>query len=174
MPWSRGNGNDGVAVLRDSIYSADMDLDLDAEFRAIVTALDDAGVDYAVVGALALAVHGAPRATTDIDLLVRPETAERILQLVAALGFGHPALPMTFPDGMRMRRVTKLAEGDSLTLDLILVDPNLESVWATRASFETQAGPVRVISREALIQMKLAAGRTRDIADVERLREQDR
>ena len=151
-----------------------MALDLDAEFRAIVAAFDGAGIDYAVVGALALAVHGAPRATTDIDLLVRPESVDRILEVVAPLGFAHQALPMTFADGMRIRRVTKIAEGDSLTLDLILVDENLEPVWATRTSVATAAAAIRVVSRDALIRMKLAAGRSQDVADVERLREQDR
>jgi hypothetical protein len=89
-----------------------MALELDAEFRAVVGALDREGLEYAVVGALALAVHGAPRATTDIDLLVRPEAIQRVLSVVAELGFALPALPMKFSDGMRVQRVTKIDEGD--------------------------------------------------------------
>ena len=84
------------------------------------------------------------------------------------------ALPMKFSDGMQLQRVTRIEEGDAVTLDLILVDDNLDPVWATRTPISTRTGSIRVISRDALIAMKLAAGRTRDIADVERLREMDR
>ena len=163
-----------MAASERTLYIRLVELDLDLELRRVVGALQREGLDYAIVGAFALAVHGAPRATTDIDLLVLPESVERILSLVAPLGYDLRALPMTFPDGMRLQRVTKIVEGESVTLDLILVDDNLQSVWASRAPFETDTGSIMVISREALIQMKLAAGRTRDIADVERLRELDR
>jgi hypothetical protein len=151
-----------------------MPLDLETEFRAIVGVLEREGLDYAVVGALALAVHGAPRATTDIDLLVPPDALDRILAVVSDIGYDEVALPMKFSDGMRMQRVTKLAEGDAVTLDLILVDENLEPVFASRTAIDTRTGPIRVVSRDALIRMKLASGRTRDLADVERLRELDR
>jgi hypothetical protein len=149
-------------------------LDLDTEFRSIIEALEREDIDYAVVGALALAIHGAPRATSDIDLLVLPDKLDRILEVVEQLGYDMRALPMKFSDGMQLQRVTRIEEGDAVTLDLILVDDNLDPVWATRTPISTRTGSIRVISRDALIAMKLAAGRTRDIADVERLREMDR
>jgi hypothetical protein len=149
-------------------------LDLDTEFRSIIEALEREDIDYAVVGALALAIHGAPRATSDIDLLVLPDELDRILEVVEQLGYDMRALPMKFSDGMQLQRVTRIEEGDAVTLDLILVDDNLDPVWATRTPISTRTGSIRVISRDALIAMKLAAGRTRDIADVERLREMDR
>ena len=151
-----------------------MAVDLLDELRTLVATLDERNLEYALVGALALAVHGAPRATTDIDLLVREESVEPALQVARGLGYDLEALPMTFSDGMRMRRVTKLAAGEAVTLDLILVDDNLLPAWSSRAPVETDMGPLWVISRSALIQMKLSAGRTRDLADVERLRELDR
>ena len=46
-----------------------MAVDLLDELRALLATLDEQGLEYALVGALALAVHGAPRATTDIDLI---------------------------------------------------------------------------------------------------------
>jgi hypothetical protein len=49
------------------------------ELRSIVSALDGAGVDYALVGGLAVAVWGAPRATKDIDLLIQPDALPRAM-----------------------------------------------------------------------------------------------
>lgn len=81
---------------------------------------------------------------------------------------------MQFPDGMRIRRVTKLSDGDALTLDLLLVDEPLAEVWASRKPVETELGTLQVIGREALIRMKIWSGRPRDLADVARLEEDDR
>ena len=151
-----------------------MGLDLYDELHRVGRALDEGGVAWALVGGLALAIHGAPRATTDIDLLVRPEDVDRALELVRPLGFRLQAGAMQFPDGMRIRRVTKLSDGDALTLDLLLVDEPLAEVWASRMPVETELGTLQVIGREALIRMKIWSGRPRDLADVARLEEDDR
>jgi predicted nucleotidyltransferase len=144
------------------------------QLRAILAALDDAGIEYALVGGLAVAVWGAPRATQDIDLLVRPESVDAIVAAIEPLGFRFRALPMTFSDGMQLQRVSKIEHGVLLTVDLLLVNGQLESAWASRRQLDVDGTPICVISREALIQMKLAAGRTRDVQDVERLEEVDR
>ena len=61
--------------------------DLAGEFEAVISALADHGIDYAVCGGLAMAIHGLPRATVDIDLLIRPEDEERVYAAVEPLGF---------------------------------------------------------------------------------------
>lgn len=151
-----------------------MALSLVDEFEGIVAALEAAGVDYALVGALAVAVHGCPRATADIELLVRPESLDHARAVARGSGFTLEALPLRFRDGVELRRLTKVVAGEHVTLDLILVNETLEPVWASRGPVETEAGPLRVVSRDALIAMKLASGRPQDVADVERLRELDR
>jgi len=144
-------------------------LDLFEEFQNLVKALNDRGIDYAVVGALALAIHGVPRATTDIDLLVRQEDVERILEVVAEFGFTLPAAPMTFSSGLSVQRVTKVQDEDTLMLDLVLVNPHLEEIWKSRTKIGTTNGSVWALSREGLIKMKSMSGRLADLADVERL-----
>lgn len=144
------------------------------QLATIVKALDQAGVEYALVGGLAVAVWGAPRATQDIDLLVRPESVDDIVAAIEPLGFRFRALPMTFSDGMQLQRVSKIEDGALLTLDLILVDQNLEPAWTSRLEFELDGAPIWVISRSALIQMKAAAGRPQDAADIQKLEELDR
>ncbi|KIG19634.1 hypothetical protein DB30_00143 [Enhygromyxa salina] len=147
------------------------------QLDSIVGALDAAGIEYGLVGGLAVAVWGAPRATQDIDLLVRPETVDAIMTTVEPLGFRLRALPMRFKDGMQLQRVSKIDGGALLTLDLIIVDDNLESVWASRQPLEVSdlgGRSIWVISRAALIQMKAAAGRPQDALDIQNLEEQDR
>ncbi len=151
-----------------------MPLNLFEETTALLAALERGDVPYAVAGALALAIHGVPRATTDIDLLVRPESLEAALQVASARGFGVQALPMRFSDGLEVRRSTKVEATEMLTLDLLVVNTNLEPVWASRERVLTGGGDVWVVSRAGLIEMKAWAGREQDLADIRRLRELDR
>lgn len=61
-----------------------------------------------------------------------------------------------------------------LTLDLLLVNENLEPVWAARQRVSTERGDVWVVSRQGLIDMKAWAAREQDLADIRRLEELDR
>jgi predicted nucleotidyltransferase len=62
-------------------------------------------------------------------------------------------------------------EGQPLMLDALLVDGPLNGAWNDRQSAEIEGGRVRVVSRESLIALKLAAGRPQDLVDVQRLEE---
>jgi hypothetical protein len=105
---------------------------------------------------------------------VRREDLDRAVQVAIAQGFDIVALRMTFRDGMELQRVTRAREGELLTLDFLVVNQDLEPVWASRTRFAVGSGELSVISRDALIQMKAVAGRPQDIADIERLRGIDR
>ena len=112
---------------------AAMALDLIAELEALIESFERGGVEYALCGGLAVAVHGHPRATMDIDVLVRAEQLASAIQVARALGFDLPARKMIF--GLRagtpreMQRVSKL---DLETNTLIIVGPGLEGVWDGR------------------------------------------
>lgn len=144
-------------------------LDLFEESLQLLAAIERAELDYAVAGAVALAIHGAPRATADLDLLVRGEDADHILAIAHARGFAVAAAPMRVGAGIELRRVTKIADEDALTLDLLLVNESLESAWHSRQRVESAEGALWVVSREGLIQMKAQAGRDQDLADIRRL-----
>jgi hypothetical protein len=64
--------------------------------------------------------------------------------------------------------------GDLMTLDLMIVDKNLESVWASRTRLPFGGGQVWVVSRDALIGMKARAARPHDLMDIQNLKEGDR
>ncbi len=152
-----------------------MSTDLFDALFVVTGALERAGIDYGLVGGLAVAVHGAPRATTDIDLLIAPDNADRAVALAKEAGFRFEALPQRFSDGMRLRRVTRIEQGESLTVDFMLADPFLQAAWDSRERYDAGDGRhLWVVGREALIAMKVQAGRAKDLADIERLTDLDR
>lgn len=145
-------------------------VDVYAELVAILRAFEDAGVEYALCGALALAVHGAPRATKDIDVIARKEDLERIRALARAAGFVFEALPMTFASsGVEIQRFSKLVDGRPLMLDVLWLIPVLEGVWRDRQRVPWHDGSLTVVSRDGLITLKLTAGRAQDLVDIQRL-----
>ncbi len=149
-------------------------MDFFRELTVLAGALDVAGIDYALCGGVALAIHGAPRATQDIDLLVRPEAVELLRKTAHACGFTFASLPMDLSSGITVLRFTKLIEGQPFMLDALLVGPSTERVWQDRQTAEVDGGTLRVVSREGLVSLKLAAGRPQDLVDVQRLRELER
>jgi hypothetical protein len=156
----------------------DSGVDLFAEVVILAAALDAAAVDYAICGGVALAIHGAPRATKDIDILAREADVPRLREVVRGCGFTLEALPMTFSSsGVSIQRFTKVwTDGRSLMLDVLLAEGALDSVWQTRsriafATSDEAPNALSVVSREGLITLKLAAGRPQDIVDIQRLKE---
>lgn len=147
--------------------------DLVAELEAIAAALSDRGIEYAVCGGLAVAMHGHVRATRDIDLLVPNASADATLDALASIGFDVRALPMTFGAGTsaerRVQRVSKTGTNELITVDLILVEPSFPAVWSGRMTFARGDVRLPVVSRSGLIAMKRLAGRPQDLADIEAL-----
>ncbi len=140
---------------------------LNPDFRDMLSALSEEGVEFLLVGAFALAAHGLPRATGDIDIWIRrsPENAERVWR---ALGrFGAPVLDLTLDDlttpdlvfqiGVAPRRIDILTSIDGVTFD---------ETWPRRVTVELEGLDVPVIGRAHLIQNKRAAGRAKDLADL--------
>lgn len=148
-------------------------MDLYEELLALVEALDREECAYAVCGGIALAVHGHPRFTEDIDLLVPPDGLVRVLATARERGFQIAANPLRFDAGTsrerEIRRISKIEGEDVLTLDLLILPPFLRDVWDDRERFDWQGQSMAVVSAPGLIKMKRIAGRTQDLADLERL-----
>ena len=145
-----------------------------AELIALVTALSNANLPFAVCGGLAMAIHGHPRATQDIDILIREENLNEVLEVAKAVGFWIPSGRMPFkaktPLAMEIYRVSKAVGEKLIPLDLMLVSPALEEVWNGRISGRIGDVDGTVVSADGLIRMKEIAARTQDLADIEKLR----
>jgi hypothetical protein len=148
-------------------------MELFDELRKITTALREADVPFALVGALALAIHGVPRATEDIDILVRPDDLSDALKAVAGAGYTAPAAPMTFASGVTMHRVSKDNGTEFMTVDFLLADGPLANAFDMTIDVESGQERLTTLSREGLIYMKQLSGRMKDLADIERLADPD-
>lgn len=141
--------------------------------RRLTHRLDAEGIPYALLGGLALAEHGYPRLTEDVDLLMTPSGLERFRQQLVGRGY-RPAFSgaqKMFRDtetGVRIEIViTGEYPGDGLPKSVAFPDPTLPGVMV-------EIEGVRVVALEKLVELKLASGtsaphRLRDLADVQDL-----
>lgn len=151
-------------------------LDLLEEFRALVAALDAAGVEFAVCGGLAVAIHAHPRATLDVDLLLPVEQVDRAREVARGRGYTLEAGRLVIRKGViEVVRLSKPdpESGDLLPLDLLVVTPALEEAWATRERVAWQHGTLPVVSRTGLIAMKRLRGSGQDLDDIRALEDSD-
>lgn len=148
-------------------------MNLSDEFNGIVDALEAQGIPYAVCGGFAVAIHGYPRMTQDVDILIREESVPDLETAVRELGFdviaGKFAFKRGTPEETRFWRVTKHHESDYLVLDAILVTPALESAWETRERIWVGNRELSVVSKAGLSLMKQLSGRAKDVADLQML-----
>ena len=148
-------------------------MNLRGELFAVVDKLREAGLDYALCGGLAVAVHGYPRATKDIDILIREGDLERSRKALGSAGYTLEAGLIPFdigkPTERRVFRVTKIEGPEFMTVDLILVSGFLEEVWRDREKHVLEGSELGVVSLKGLRTMKRVAGRPQDLADLAQL-----
>lgn len=156
------------------------------DFRRLLLALGDAGVEFIVVGGVAAAAHGAVRTTLDLDVVYR-RTPGNISSLVAALRplrpylrGAPPGLPFawderTVTNGLNFTLVTEAGEID--LLGEIVAGGNYDALKDHSLQLDLFGRKCRCITLEELIRVKRAAGRPKDfeaIAELERLLELSR
>jgi len=143
---------------------------LNKDYQEMLKCLSDEGVKYLVVGAYALAVHGFPRATKDIDFFVwaNPENAARLLR--ALQRFGAPLRNVSAADFAAEGTVYQIGGGPRRIDIVTRIDGvRFEDAYPRRLTVRMDDLEVPVISRDDLIANKRATGRAQDLADVERL-----
>jgi hypothetical protein len=146
-------------------------LDLFNELRAVVAALDEANVPYALAGGLAVSIYSAPRATQDIDLLIAVPDLERTMSAVRDLGFRVAGGPMPVAGGrMEIQRLIKIEGTDVLPLDLLLPrDIQLADILATRTQTTWEGTPLWIVTVSGLRSLKRLRDSAQDRADLEAL-----
>ena len=145
------------------------------ELSQLISALNENRIEYAVCGGLSMAIHGFVRATVDIDILIQPDSLEKAYKIAEEKGYDIRGLDISFKErAVEIRRVSKIDDsGEVLSLDLLLVTPQVEDVWETREKIDFLGNRLSVVSREGLIKMKRLAGRPQDLADIERLENEE-
>ncbi len=140
---------------------------MNPDFRDMLSALNAEGVEYLLVGAYALAVHGLPRATGDMDVWVRPSAANAQRALAALRRFGAPLSDLSEADlsqpgtvfqiGVAPRRIDLLTAIDGV---------DFEAAFRNRMMTALAGLEIPVLSRADFVTNKRAVGRPRDLADV--------
>lgn len=142
------------------------------EFTEFVAALNQRQLAYAVCGGWAMTIHGCPRATMDIDVMVLADDLAEAWKIAMNLGYHVEGVPLHFHHGaIEIRRLSKVdAETKILfTIDFLLVTESTQQIWRDRERIEWEHGAISTVSREGLIQLKRLSGRLQDLADIERL-----
>jgi hypothetical protein len=145
-------------------------MEIPNDFKELLELFNKHKVEYLIVGGYALAFHGAPRVTGDIDLFVRPvaDNAERIL---AALDeFGFASIDISVDDLTKPGMVVQLGV-PPVRVDLItrLSGVPWEKADSAKVSGRYADTHVHFISREDFVANKRATGRLKDKADIEAL-----
>ena len=142
------------------------------DFRDLLALFNEQRVEYLIVGAYALAFHGVPRFTGDLDLYVRPDpaNAQRVLKALEIFGFRFPEL--TADDFVHSDRVVQLGVAP-VRVDLLTSLSGLTWDEADRGKAAGVYGdvPVSYLGRDQYIANKRAVGRLKDLADIEALGE---
>lgn len=153
-------------------------------FEPVFAALNGAGVRYVVVGGLAVVLHGHPRLTADVDIVLdlEPVSARKAMEALKTIGLKAraPVDPAAFADpgrreswirdkGMTVFSLYSPAQ-PLLILDLFVRDPiPFEQLWSRSETIDLGSARIQVASIDDLIAMKRAAARPQDLLDVEAL-----
>ena len=123
-------------------------------------------VKYVVIGGIAAILHGVPRATFDLDILIEaaPENAQRLLEALLDAGLGTAAL--TSPQDVLANEITIFK--DRVRVDVQTSTPGLRfaEAWSRRKTVTYQGQEFFILSKEDLVRSKRAAGRPVDMEDV--------
>ena len=141
------------------------------EFTTFTESLNRQNINYAICGGWAMAIHGLPRATIDIDLLVLSADLEKVWRTANSLGYDVEGVPLHF-GVIEIRRISKIdtAEKRLFTIDFLLVTEALKEVWENRELIEWEDGKTWTVSREGLILLKTISGREQDLLDIKNLK----
>ena len=144
--------------------------DLSEELAAIREELAARGLEFAVCGGIAMAIHGFTRATEDLDLFVKPEEVEAIEKTLQTLGYVIKSDTISV-GAINIRRVSKIdaVEDDCLAVDLLLVSPETSGVWNSREFLTWRDQPLPVVSRDGLIALKRLRATSMDLVDIGRM-----
>jgi hypothetical protein len=149
-------------------------LDLLNELRRLVQVLDDREIEYALCGGMAMGVHGRARTTIDIDVLILSESLPEVFEIAKTLGYNIRGKDLSLANGaVEIRRMSMIDsdDGELLSLDLLLVTPDIRDVWEERVEVEWEGGRLSVVSASGLITLKQLRRSYQDLADIEALTE---
>jgi hypothetical protein len=143
---------------------------MNREHIGLFSELIAAGVEFAVVGGVAVNAHGYLRATRDLDLFIRPTISNVQAAYRALEAFGAPMDGLDYTDLLNEEQHFRFGTLDDYVDVLTSIgEMSFDEVWSEYVEVEISGMKVPFISKRSLIKNKMATGRFRDLADVEEL-----
>ncbi|MFH1742440.1 MAG: nucleotidyltransferase [bacterium] len=142
------------------------------EFLRVIQHLQKEGIEYALIGGVAVAFHTEPRFTKDIDLLIREGELDRMAEVLKREGYFRSSTPWTFKDSnVTLHRFMRVEHQDEMVVDVLVAgDERHGQIIANALEAESEnAGNVRVASKPDLIWLKRQRNSKQDEADIARL-----
>jgi hypothetical protein len=147
-------------------------MEVQKDFKELLELLNEHKVEFILVGAYALAFHGAPRYTGDLDIYIKPDIDNSKNVMKALVKFGFGSVGIKDEDLQKPDRVIQLGY-PPVRIDLVT---SISGVSWEEANSDKVSGtfgdiPVYYIGKESFIANKKATGRKKDLADIEALGE---
>jgi len=143
------------------------------DFKELLSVLNEKKVKYLVIGAYAVSIHAQPRATKDLDILVKTDIDNAHAVYAALAQFGPPLQELA-PDDFAEPGPFFHMGREPVAVDILTEIPGVDfdTAWSRRveAVIDPSGLKTNFISRDDLIASKLAAGRPQDLADVDAIR----
>jgi len=147
-----------------------MDIELPFDFKEFLRLLNEKKVRYLLIGGYAVGYHGYPRATNDMDIWIaqQPENAERVVAALQKFGFNLPELkPELF---LKENAIIRMGVPPMrLEISTGISGVNFEECYGSRIVDELDGMQASIIDLRHLKINKKAAGRLKDLADLENL-----
>jgi hypothetical protein len=147
---------------------------LNKDWNEFLALLNSNGVEFLVVGAFAVAFHGFPRYTGDLDILVRPtrENADRVMRALSQFGFGQAGINAADLESPGM--VIQLGvQPNRIDLLTAISGVGFDEAWANRRQGDLEGVTAHFIGRAELLRNKENTGRAKDLGDAEELRKRN-
>jgi len=148
------------------------------DFKELLSAFNAHSVKYLIVGGYAVSFHAQPRATKDLDLFIKADPANAEAAYAALVSFGAPLGSIRIDDLADPSKFIRFGQ-PPIAVDILsgIDGVDFDGAWERRV--EGVVDPeghltAFFISKEDLITAKIAAGRLRDLADAEEIREANR
>lgn len=145
-------------------------MNLQKDLKEFVELLNGLDVRFLIVGAFAVAYHGYPRYTSDVDIFVEKsaENAKLLVRAIDEFGFGD--IGLTTEDFMQKDQVVQLGVAPNrIDIMTFISGVSFEEAWTSRELGELGGVTLPFISREMLKRNKAASGRKQDLADLDEL-----
>jgi hypothetical protein len=163
--YKKLTGNERLQILVELLNHG-----LSKDWREFLELLNSRGVDYVIVGAHSLALHGRPRYTGDRDVLVRstPENARLLVDILNEFGFAESGFQEL--DFLKAEQLIQLGRAPTrIALLTSITGVSNEEAFASKVSAELDRIPVFVLGKDALVRNKRAVGLPQDLADIDML-----